>query len=434
MKFYIHTFGCQMNEYDSSRLSQALVEAGWEPADSETGADLLLANTCTVRQLAEEKAFSLIGRWAKWKKERPGLLIGMVGCLAQHLQERAFRRMPAIDFLAGPRAVSRIAQVVERAGREHHVAELAVHEFGPGPELGREANPVSAFVAAMEGCDQFCTYCAVPRARGREISRPLEEILEEARGRVRHGAREIVFLGQNITRYGHGSLDTNLARLLRQGAEIEPLLRLRFMTSHPGSFSEDLIGSMAENPKVCEALHLPVQSGSDAILTALRRGYTADHYLRLVEKIRRAVPDLSLTTDVIVGFPGETDADFQATLDLLAAAGVDAAYCFKFSPRSGTVAALLPDQVEQPVKESRLDILLKRIEEQALAAKLRYVGRQVQVLVEKPDSRTDRGWLQGRTRSNFTVKFPGDLSWIGQERTITVTGASHWFLFGEEPV
>jgi tRNA-2-methylthio-N6-dimethylallyladenosine synthase len=418
-----------MNEYDSQRLAQGLLDAGWIRAASEIEADLLVANTCTVRQLAEHKAFSLLGRWIQWKKDRPNLLIGMVGCLAQHLQESSFRRMPGIDFLAGPRAVSHVPQLAEQSLQHKHLSAFDIFDFGPAPQ-SRAARSI-AMVAAMEGCDQFCTYCAVPRARGRETSRTPDAILREARSRVEEGALEIILLGQTINRYGHDLVEMDFPNLLQQLAAVDGVSRIRFLTSHPGYFSDRLLETMARTPQICPALHLPVQSGSDSILKTMRRGYTSEAYVNLTRRIHEAVPGIALSTDIIVGFPGETDADFQATLDLVNASRIEAAYCFKFSARSGTVAALLADQVPAAIQEQRLEVLLRQIDAQALAAKSRLVGNHDCVLVERCEEKDGTCWLLGRTPSNHVVKFAGPPAWIGQEIRVQITAASHWTLYAE---
>jgi tRNA-2-methylthio-N6-dimethylallyladenosine synthase len=430
-RFFIHTFGCQMNEYDSERLTQALQENGWIQVSESSQADLLLVNTCTVRKLAEEKAFSLLGRWAKSKKDRPGTIVGMVGCLAQHMGKQAFQRAPSLDFLAGPRAVTRVPELAEQALQKKKSSEFAICEFGEGTQAPPGIVP-SAYVAVMDGCNQYCSYCAVPKARGNEKSRNESEILAEVKRRVAAGTNEIVLLGQNITRYGIdlGS-KANLADLLYRIAEAVPeLLRLRFITGHPSAFTDRLIQCMADLPMVCEALHLPVQSGSDTILKAMRRGYSSAQYVDLVDRIRVAVPDLVLSTDIIVGFPGETQSDFQATLDLIDRCDFDMAYCFKYSIRTGTSAADMPDQMSLLEKEKRLAIVSESIEQNSVKRKAVLVGRKEKVLIEGTDVKTKQR-LQGRTRGNSVVILDGPRDWIGQEVLVEITAAGNWYLMGE---
>jgi len=432
--FYIYTIGCQMNEYDSKRLSQILIDAGWSRADEPEHANLLLVNTCTVRQLAEAKAFSQIGRYVKFKGERPEIVIGMVGCLAQHLAGEAFRRAPGLDFLAGPRALRRVPEMAESARMRRYQVDTGDSGFGAGVGAAAAGERVAS-VAVMEGCDQYCTYCAVPKARGRETSRPVEDILEEVRRRITSGAREIILLGQNVNRYGrHPQIGMDFPDLLRQVVAVPGLMRLRFLTGHPKGFSDRLIAAMAELQPICEALHLPLQSGSDPILKAMHRGYTASDYIDLTRRLRAAIPKMTFTTDVIVGFPGETEADFQATLALIREIPVDLAYCFKYSPRPGTAAAQLPEQIPQEVKEERLSRLLDTIRQLALASHAALVGETEQVLVEVPDPKR-AGRLRGRSRTNRWIQFDGPVEWIGREVTVRITAAEAWTLHGEcEPI
>lgn len=420
-----------MNEYDSERLAQSLLEDGCTRVQEAEEADLLLVNTCTVRKLAEEKAFSLIGRWAKMKKQRPDLIIGMVGCLAQHLQKQGFKRSPAIDFMAGPRAITQVPKIAKQAGCGKPVSEFGVFEFGQGwnPKYGERS--VTAYVDVMEGCDQFCAYCAVPLARGREFSRPCQDILAEIRRRVASGTREITLLGQNINRYGYNLPDKpDLAELLYRVAEIPGLLRLRFLTGHPKDFTQRLIRAMAEIPQVCESIHLPLQSGSDTILRAMKRGYTANDYSELAQQLRAAIPGLTISTDFIVGFPGETEENFQATLEMAEKNLFHNAYCFKYSSREDTVAARLPDQVSREVKENRLARLFRELERSALNIRTSLVGSRDKVLIEKPDIRTKQR-LQGRTRTNHIVNLEGPREWIGKEIEVEITAAKNWSLSGK---
>ena len=429
--FYIHTFGCQMNVYDSERLTQALQDHGWTVTKNSGQADLLLINTCTVRQLAEEKAFSLIGRWAKMKADRPDVIVGMVGCLAQHLRQKAFKRAPALDFMAGPRALMRVPELAEEARQKKRVAVFSVCNFGGGTKAPEGVVP-SAYVAVMDGCNQYCTYCAVPLARGREKSRSQKEILAEVKRRVAAGTKEIILLGQNITRYGSDlGQKINLADLLCRIAEAIPeLSRLRFITGHPSAFTEQLIKAMADLSPVCGALHLPLQSGSDRILQAMKRGYTSTQYTDLARKIRAFVPDLVLSTDIIVGFPGETEHDFQATLDMVKQCDFDMAFCFKYSIRQATIAAELPDQLPLLEKEKRLALLLDTEEQKAVAKKAAMIGRREKVLIEGTDVKTKQR-LQGRTRGNHIVILDGPPAWIGREIEVEITATANWSLMGE---
>jgi len=431
--YYLHTFGCQMNEYDSERLGQALRDAGWQPSLEAETADLLLLNTCTVRQLAEQKAFSLLGRWIALKRQRPEILIGMAGCLAQHLGKKVFQRAPEIDFIAGPRALTRVPELAEQARRFRHGSEVGDSGYGQGV-IAPAFHGWQARVAVMEGCNQFCAYCAVPLARGREMSRPVDDILRETQARLAAGAREIMLLGQNVNHYGFdlgGGLD--FAELLRQVAQLPNVSRIRFMTSHPRDFSPRLIDAMASVPHVCQALHLPLQSGSDRILKVMRRGYTLGEYTSLVGRLRAAIPGIGLSTDLIVGFPGETEEDFQATVQAVRDLNFDMAYCFKFSPRQGTVAATLPDAVLPDIREKRLGELLENIRLAAVTSQAGHVGKREKVLVEEVDSACP-GHVKGRTPINHWVSFPGPETWLGTEVAVNITAAQPGGLFGEPEV
>jgi tRNA-2-methylthio-N6-dimethylallyladenosine synthase len=428
--FYIHTLGCQMNEYDTERLTQALRDRGWQSAPEAERADLLLVNTCTVRQLAEHKAFSLLGRWIALKRKKPEVLIGMVGCLAQHLSHKVFQRAPEIDFIAGPRALTSVPELAENAKRFRHHAEVGDTGYGHGvsePAL----RGLHARVAVMEGCNQFCAYCAVPLARGREMSRPVEDILKETQVRLAAGAREIMLLGQNVNHYGFDlSGEVDFAELLRRVAQLPGIGRVRFMTSHPRDFSPRLIEAMAVVPRVCQALHLPLQSGSDRMLSAMRRGYTLAEYADLVARLRQAIPGLGLSTDLIVGFPGETEEDFQATVRAVRDLNFDMAYCFKFSPRQGTLASTLPNAVLPEVREKRLGELLENIRVAASASQAGQVGKREKVLAEEVDLARP-GCLKGRTPINHWVSFPGPEAWLGTEVPVQITAAYPGGLLGE---
>ncbi|MCD4814307.1 tRNA (N6-isopentenyl adenosine(37)-C2)-methylthiotransferase MiaB [bacterium] len=430
-KFFLHTFGCQMNVYDSSRLADVLRDRGWHKTLVVGQADLLIANTCTVRQLAEEKAFSLIGRWAKLKKENPDIIIGMIGCLAQHLGDLAFRRAPVIDFLAGPRALAAVPDLAEQARFKKHQSEYRVYDFEKSCSRTVHKTRISDSVAVMDGCDQYCTYCAVPQARGREKSRSIDKIVEEVKRKIDGGAREITLLGQNVTRFGmEDDSGKTLTDLLYKLGSVPGLLRLRFLTGHPKAFTDSLIQAMFEIPVVCEALHLPIQSGSDGILKKMNRGYTTLDYQTVIEKTRQKIPDLILTTDLIVGFPGETEKDFQATLAIVDACQFDMAFCFKYSPRKGTAAEKMPDQISKAEKERRLDILMQQFKRIAMRKKSAWIGKILPVLIEGRDPKTEKK-LQGRTRGNMIVNLDGPAAWIGREVAVEIVAAGSWSLLGD---
>ncbi len=430
-QFYIHTIGCQMNEYDSDRLAQELYAQGWMQAFSPEDADLLLLNTCTVRQLAEHKALSMIGRWNKLKQEHPAIKIGMAGCLAQHMGSQAFKKVPGLDFIVGPRALTTLPAVIAQTRSGEKGISLGVENFGEGGGSVTSSPAVTAYVAVMEGCDQYCTYCAVPHARGREVSRPAEAIVTEVKRRIQQGHKEIILLGQNITRYGRDlPSPMTLAALLQRLARIEGLKRLRFLTGHPQAFDQDLIDAMTALKVVCPSLHLPLQAGSDRILKAMNRGYTMDQYLELVARIRASLPEIALSTDLIVGFPGEEEADFEQTLQAVDTIGYDMAYCFKFSPRQGTAAAAMKHQVPQALKEERLQRLLQLVNQQVMTSKQKQLHRVLPVLVERMDDKNGRR-CQGRSHNNHIVFFEGPSTLIGQEVLVHITKIGHFSLVGE---
>jgi len=430
-RMFLHTFGCQMNEYDSHRIKQILKKNGWEEVNSPSEAKLLIVNTCTVRKLAEDKAFSLLGRWAKLKKDRPEIVIGMLGCLAQHLKKEVFQRNNNIDFLLGPRSLSLLPELLKDVNKHKKIAEFGIHEFGEIMEEEKK-NKISAYVAVMEGCNQFCSYCAVPFSRGRESSREVSDILREIKTKVSVGVKEIILLGQNVTRYGISLMPkVNLAKLLYEIAEIPDILRIKFLTGHPRNFSDELIQAMLDIPQISRSLHLPLQAGSDKILQAMRRGYTAKEYLILVDKLKQDLPDLTLSTDIIVGFPGETEEDFSDTLSVVEKCNYTTAYCFKFSPRKGTLAAKMSGQIDTKVKEERLDRLLALIKKQALISKQELVGKKVKILAERELSK-DEKILQGKTSTNYTVNFSGGVDDIGKEILVEITGIGPSSILGKK--
>jgi tRNA-2-methylthio-N6-dimethylallyladenosine synthase len=394
-KLFIKTYGCQMNVYDSARMAEVLAPLGYAPADGPEGADMVILNTCHVREKAAEKVFSELGR-LKPLKEAHGTVLAVAGCVAQAEGAEIVRRAPFVDIVLGPQTYHRLPEMVARASRAGgHVLETefpAEEKFDHLPET-TAAPGASAFLTIQEGCDKFCTFCVVPYTRGAEFSRPAEDVLREARRLVGRGARELVLLGQNVNAY-HG-VAGGLGGLVRRLAEIPDLARIRYTTSHPRDVDEGLVAAHAEVPKLMPFLHLPVQSGSDRILAAMNRRHRADDYRRLVERLRAARPDLALSSDFIVGFPGETEADFAATLDLVHDIGYAQAFSFKYSPRPGTPAAALEGQVPEPAKEERLATLQALLLEQQARFNAATAGRTVEVLFEKVGRHP--GQLTGRT-------------------------------------
>lgn len=383
-KLFIKTYGCQMNVYDSERMAEAMAADGYVTTDTAEGADMVLLNTCHIREKASEKLYSDLGRLRKLKTANPELKIGVAGCVAQAEGAEILRRMPLVDLVVGPQAYHRLPEMARTAGQQVDTDFPIEDKFDLLPERRHSRGP-SAFLTVQEGCDKFCAFCVVPYTRGSEASRPVDRILKEARSLVEKGVRDLTLLGQNVNAYhgAHLGSDWTLSRLIRELARIDGLQRIRYTTSHPNDMEDDLIAAHGDEPKLMPYLHLPVQSGSDRILKAMNRKHTAEAYLRVIERVRAARPDILLSSDFIVGFPGETDADFDATLHLIRTVGYGAAYSFKYSARPGTPAAEKPD-VAAEIADARLQTLQSLISEQQYAAQRAMVGREVGVLYEKP--------------------------------------------------
>jgi tRNA-2-methylthio-N6-dimethylallyladenosine synthase len=407
-KLHLITYGCQMNEYDSERVAGLLRAQQYELTDDETEADLILLNTCAIREKAEEKVFSKLGQLRAVKARRPGVIVGVMGCMAQLHQHEIRRRAPAVDLVFGSPAIGRVATLVERVRREGR----PVVETGEAPLVKITARPegaprLRAYVTVMEGCEKHCTFCVVPTTRGRERSHPPQIILDEIRGLVAEGCREVTLLGQTVNAYGRDlTPPTDLAALFERVNEVDGLARIRFTTSNPYNLTRRLIEALRDVPKVCEYFHLPLQSGSNRVLERMNRGYTRERYLELIDELRTAVPDLALSTDLIVGFPGETEDDFAATLDMVERVGYDNVFAFRYSPRPGTPAASLPDQVAADVKADRNRRVLETATRVAAERSRRLEGRTVEVLVDGV-SRRSEAEVSGRTRCNRVVNFHG---------------------------
>jgi tRNA-2-methylthio-N6-dimethylallyladenosine synthase len=426
-KLFIQTFGCQMNEYDSARMAEVLREShGLELAERAEDADVLLLNTCSIREKAQEKVFSQLGRW-KPLKRRPGVVIGVGGCVASQEGEAIRERAPFVDLVFGPQTLHRLPAMLREleAARtpQVDVSFPAIEKFD-GLPAPRAEGP-TAFVSVMEGCSKYCTYCVVPYTRGEEVSRPFDDVLVEVAALAEQGVREVTLLGQNVNAYRgamHDGETADLALLIRYVAAIDGIERIRFTTSHPVELSEALIETYRDVPELVSHLHLPVQSGSDRILAAMKRGHTALEYKAKVRRLRAARPGLSLSSDFIVGFPGEGEADFAATLALVEEIGFDASFSFVFSRRPGTPAAEYPDEVPLAVKQERLARLQQRLAHQAQAISRRMVGGVERILVEGP-SRKDRAELAGRTANNRVVNFAGPAELIGTFVEVQITEA-----------
>ncbi len=427
-KLYIKTFGCQMNEYDSTRMADVLAAShGFERTEDPAQADLLLLNTCSIREKAQEKVFSELGRWRPFKDARPGVVIGVGGCVASQEGEAIIDRAPYVDLVFGPQTLHRVGELFDRVAASRRpavdVSFPEIEKFDRLPEPS--VTGPCAFVSIMEGCSKYCTFCVVPYTRGEEFSRPFDDVLAEVAALADRGVREVTLLGQNVNAYRgamHGGGAADLALLIRYLAEIEGIGRIRFMTSHPVEFDDRLIEIYAQAPKLASHLHLPVQSGSDRILALMKRGHTVREYREKIRRLRAARPDISITTDFIVGFPGETEADFAATLALLEDVGFDGAFSFIYSARPGTPAAELADATPVEVKQERLARLQHRLAHYASRARRLLVGTRQSVLVERPAAR-DAMQLCGRTASNHTVNFAADQSLIGQFQEVEIIAA-----------
>ncbi|WP_420393590.1 tRNA (N6-isopentenyl adenosine(37)-C2)-methylthiotransferase MiaB [Acuticoccus sp.] len=434
---FIKSYGCQMNVYDATRMADQLRAAGYAIVDEADGADLIVLNTCHIREKAAEKVYSELGR-LKGAVGASGAptMIGVAGCVAQAEGEEIVRRQPRVDFVVGPQAYHRLPALIAGAARGEKPVDTDLDEdkFDHLPAPSRRAiaaRGVTAFLTVQEGCDKFCAFCVVPYTRGAEVSRPVAQVLEEARRLVDAGVREVTLLGQNVNAY-HGSDGTggtaSLAELVGCLAEVDGLERIRFTTSHPNDMSDDLVAAFADEPKLMPYLHLPVQSGSDRVLKAMNRCHTAAHYVGLIARIRRARPDLALSGDFIVGFPGETEEDFEATMALVAEVGYAAAYSFKYSPRPGTPAAGRPDQVPPEVASVRLRRLQGALASQQRAFNEACVGRRLPVLLEKPGRRA--GQLVGRSPYLQPVHVRAEVGAIGATVDVDVATAEGNSLFG----
>jgi tRNA-2-methylthio-N6-dimethylallyladenosine synthase len=401
-----------MNEYDSSKMQDVLEAAnGMKRTDNPAEADVLLVNTCSVREKAQEKVFSLLGEWRLFKQQRPHVVIGVGGCVASQEGDGITARAPFVDLVFGPQTLHRLPEMLNglrESGRSQiDISFPEIEKFDSLPEARAEG--ATAFVSIMEGCSKYCTFCVVPYTRGEEISRPFEQVLHEVRALARQGVREVTLLGQNVNAYAGPMEDgtlADLATLIHFVAAIDGVERIRFTTSHPLDFNDSLIEAYANVPKLNNFLHLPVQSGSDRILAAMKRGHTVLEYKQKLRKLRAVRPDICISTDIIVGFPGETDEDFLATMNLIADVGFDQSFSFLYSRRPGTPAAALPDEVPHEVKQRRLELLQQRLNGQARAISQRMVGSRQRVLVERPAKRNPRQ-LAGRTDNNRWVNFDG---------------------------
>lgn len=427
-KLYIKTYGCQMNEYDSARMRDVLAAShGLTETDDPAEASVILLNTCSIREKAQEKVFSQLGHWRDWKQARPELVIGVGGCVASQEGDAIVKRAPFVDLVFGPQTLHRLPAMIEaaRQTRQPQVdisfPEIEKFDFLPQPR----AEGPTAFVSIMEGCSKYCTFCVVPYTRGEEVSRPFDDVITEVVELAEQGVREINLLGQNVNAYRgqmHDGQVADLADLIEYVAAVDGIERIRFTTSHPTEFSDRLIDVYARVPELVSHLHLPVQSGSDRILALMKRGHTALEYKQKIRRLKKIRPDLSMSSDFIVGFPGETDADFEATMNLIADIGYDLSFSFIYSRRPGTPAASYEDDVPMDLKKQRLHILQSRINQQTAAISTAMVGSVQRILVEGP-SRKDPDQLSGRTENNRVVNFDGPAQLIRQFVDVRITEA-----------
>ena len=427
-RYFIKTFGCQMNEYDSARMGDVLRESsGLSVTDDPAQADVLLMNTCSVREKAQEKVFSLLGEWRTHKQLRPGIIIGVGGCVASQEGEAITQRAPFVDLVFGPQTIHRLPAMIDelrRSGRAVvDVSFPEIEKFDRLPEPRAEGR--RAYVSIMEGCSRYCSFCVVPYTRGDEVSRPFASVLDEVAVLARQGVAEITLLGQNVNAYRGAMTDgehVDLATLIHHVAAVQGVQRIRFTTSHPLEFGDSLIEAYANVPQLANHLHLPVQSGSDRVLALMKRGYTALQFKERIRKLRAVRPGISVSTDFIVGFPGESERDFQATLELARQIDCDQSYSFVYSRRPGTPAASLPDDVTPEEKQQRLARLQALLDAQALDISRRMVGSVQRVLVERA-ARRDSRELAGRTENNRWVNFAGPASLLQQFADVEIVEA-----------
>jgi tRNA-2-methylthio-N6-dimethylallyladenosine synthase len=399
------TYGCQMNEYDSELVASLLAENGYVLVDDHHPADIILVNTCAVRESANTRVYAQLSQWTHQKKEQPGLIVGVLGCIPQNLKDGLLEKFPGVDFVCGPDSYRRLPELIAHARAGGHEAAVDLSEYETYSDIAPLRVPgVNAWLAVMRGCDNFCSFCVVPFSRGRERSRTPESVLEETRQLTREGYKQVTLLGQNVNSYRSG--DTDFAALIGQVAAVDGIERVRFTSPHPKDFPEHLIEVIAANPRICSHIHFPLQAGADRILKLMNRGYTLDDFLRLVEMMRAKIPNLALTTDIICGFPTETDADYQETVRAVSTVEFDSAFIFKYSEREGTPAAKrYPDDVPDDIKSERVTRLVALQREISATKNRAMIGQTVRVLIEG-FSKKSPAVLRARTDSNKIVLFP----------------------------
>lgn len=430
---YLLVYGCQMNQSDAERMMGQLRTIGYEQTDSMNDSDLILINTCCVRETAEDRVYGKIGEIKHLKRQNPELIFGITGCMAQKEGDALIKRAPHIDFVLGTNKVHELTHIVKEIQQEHgHLVDVQLGETElPDDVPVARGGKLSAWVPIMYGCNNFCTYCIVPYVRGRERSRLPEDVVKEVEQAVADGYEEVTLLGQNVNSYGKDHKQADFADLLKMVDEVPGIRRVRFMTSHPKDLSDKVIAAIRDGRHLCEHIHLPVQYGSNHILKAMNRVYTVESYRELVGRIRKEIPNVSLTTDLIVGFPGETDEDFREMLDFLCEIRYDSAYTFIYSKRSGTPAATMEHQVEESVKKERLNELMAVQNEISLEINQKLLGKTMEIMVEGPSKNDASVWM-GRTRTNKIVLFPHDGEQAGDFIDVKITHPQTWVLKGEK--
>jgi len=436
-KVYIETLGCQMNKSDTEKMLGMLDYLGYEQVfelKNRNSADLFIVNTCSIRQLSEDKAFSTIGLWGKWKRTRPEIKIAFCGCVAQQNGESVFKRMPYVDLVMGTHNINEFPDLIKRIEAGEKVCAAGEEIIGEKDFEIKRAKGTNAWITITEGCDNFCTYCVVPYTRGRERSRDPQIILQECKDVLKQGFKEITLLGQNVDSYGKKGeyTDWNLSRLLREINALEGQFRIRFTTSYPTDITDELIDTVIESDKICECLHIPMQSGSSEILKKMNRRYDRETYSKIVRKIREKIKDVTITSDFIAGFPGETSAQFQETLDVMKELELDYSNTAAYSPRAVTIAAKWEELfLSEEVKKERLVRLNNQTKENCLNSNKKYIGRELEVLVDSFENHKGKNINTGRTRNNKIVHIEHDDNRVGEFVNVKITGAKTWYLKGE---
>lgn len=437
-KVYIETMGCQMNKSDTERMLGMLSCQNYTETKDPKDADLLMINTCSIRQLSEDKAFSMLGTWGKWKNEGKDIKIGICGCVAQQKAEKVFRRAPYVDFVLGTHKIYSLPDIIKKVNSGERVCECTETHLTEDDKAFEfpinRVKSVNAWISITEGCNNFCTYCIVPYTRGRERSRQPEIILKEVKDALAQGFKEITLLGQNVDSYGKDFKDKNyrLAQLLRDINGFDGYFRIRFVTSYPTDITDDLIDTVVELDKVCEYFHIPMQSGSSEVLKAMNRRYDRETYAKIVKKVRDKVKDVTITSDFIAGFPGETEEQFEETLSAIDEFELDYSNTAAYSPREKTVAAKWVDKyIDEDVKTERLARLNDKVKENCLKSNLKFIGREMEVLVESFQNHKGQNVVTGRTRNNKIVHIPCDKDLTGEFINVKIIGAKTWYLKGE---